>query len=186
MQLHTYVMNRLLRWKLYVIWCADARTPPPGPKSVKSWWLSIVQRPNVRMPAPSMVQRAACPVDEIECGIIQLCIEQLPEHLRDVVLLGYLASGTAEDKARELGCCRATYFNRLNAAYAELLGLLNDHEAGVKRVDVAQVNEALEAERANVPATGQVSGRIKRPVMHGISRDVRAELAPTKKAATGA
>lgn len=184
-QLHTYVEKRLLAWMLYVRWSDDAFTRDPTPQSVKSWWLTIVMRPNVRMQRSPEVRRD-CPVDEIECGVTQLCLQQLPRHLCDAVLLCWLANGTAEDKARELGCCRATYFNRLNAAYAELIGLLNDHESGVLRVDLDDVNAKLEAERVHAPEPGPVTGRVKRAAQHGIARDVRADLAPPKKTVAGA
>lgn len=186
-QLHTYVETRLLRWKVYCVWSSDLLTRAPGPKAVKSWWLTIVMQPNVRIQRAPAVQRAACPVDEVECGITELCIQQLPQKLRDAVVLGYLATGAAVDKAHELNCDRATYFRRFNRAHGELLGLFNDHEAGVFRVDIDQANAELEAERTIAPGLGRViGGALKRPPIHGISHAVRTELAPLKKASSGA
>jgi hypothetical protein len=174
MQLHTYAMGRLARWTIYCLWRADLLTRDPGPRALKSWWFSMVMSANVRIHREPVGQRAACPVDEVECGVTELCIQQLPAKLKDVVVMSTLAGGTAEEKACELGCDRATYFRRLNRAYAELLGLLNDHEAGVPRVSVDQVNGALEAERlANDAPSGAVRPGVRKPPLtRGISRDV--------------
>jgi hypothetical protein len=77
-------------------------------------------------------------------------------------------------KRRALGCDRATYFRRVSRAYAELLGFFNDHEAGVLRVSVDQVNGTLESERlANDVGSGAVRPGVRKPPLtRGISRDV--------------
>jgi hypothetical protein len=178
-------MARLSRWVIYCLWRADSLTPSPGPKRVKSsmglWLLGDGERD----PEPP-VGRRQCPVDAVEGGITDLCVRQLPQKLREAVIVSYLTTGTVEDKARDLGCDRATYFRRLNRAYAEMLGLFNDHEAGVQRVDIDEANEALDAKRTIAPACAAVNvdAKLERPAMHGISHAIRVDLAPAKKAAS--
>lgn len=171
-QLHTYAMNRLAQWAIYRLWRADLLAPGPGPAAMKSWWFGIVMSANVRVTRESFTQRIKCPVDEVECGITELCVQQLPEELRAAVEMANLSGGTAEEKALELGWSRRTYFRRLNQAYAELIGLFNDHEAGVRRVSVDEVNAELEASRLkNASAEGTVrSGEHRRPITRGIAR----------------
>lgn len=186
-QLHSYAQARCARWAIFCLWRADLLTPSSSPMKVKSWWRLWLANVRTQRAAPVM-RRDPCPVDEIEAGITELCILQLPEKLRRAVAACYLSGGTADAKAAQLDCDRATYFRRLTRAYAELLGLFNDHEAGVLRVDIEQANAALQAERVAVPTPGAVNAaaKLKRPAMHGISHAVRSDLAPEKKAASGA
>jgi hypothetical protein len=175
MQLHTYAMGRLARWAIYCLWEADLLTRQPGPRDVKSWWFTMIMSPNVRVTHDAFVtKRKPCPVDDVEAGITDLCVRQLPGKLRDAVVLSNLAGGTAEEKALALGCDRATYFRRVSRAYAELLGLFNDHEAGVLRVSVDQVNATLQSERiGNDVGSGAVRPGVRKPPLRrGISRDL--------------
>lgn len=186
-QLHTYAQARCARWAVFCLWRADLLTPSSSPMKVKSWWRLWLA--NVRTQrATHVARRDPCPVDEVEAGVTELCIMQLPEKLRRAIAACFLSGGTADDKAVELGCDRATYFRRLRRAYAELLGLFNDHEAGVLRVDVDQASAELEAARVRVPESGHVNAaaKLKRAAMHGISHAVRSDLAGEKKAAGGA
>lgn len=173
-QLHTYAMERLNRWVIYCLWRADLLTPQPGPRDVKSWWFTMVMAPNVKVARTPLVQRKPCPVDEIEAGITELCIQQLPMKLRNVVVIGSLSPDTAEEKSLELGCDRATYFRRMNRAYAELLGLFQDYEAGIERVDVKRANGELIAIAPIVAASttgAKVEGGERKPaLMRGIAR----------------
>lgn len=185
-QLHTYVQARCARWAVFCLWRADLLTPSSSPMKLKSWWRLWLT--NVRTErAPVVARREPCLVDEIEGGVTEICVMHLPEKLRNAIVICYLSGGTAAEKANELGCDRATYFRRLDRAYAELLGLFNDHEASLLRVDIDQVNVALNADRVRTPASGELTGgKLKRPAMHGISQAVRVDLAPEKKTMNGA
>lgn len=147
---HTYVMARLNRWVIWCIWKSDLLTPDPTPRHVKSWWHMVITRRKLRQglgERREVPARAACPVDEIEAGATDVCVQLLPAKLLAAVVVGYLTGGTAAEKADELGCDRATYFRRLERAYAALLGLFNDYEVGMVRVDVEVENTKLEAQR---------------------------------------
>lgn len=158
-QLHTYVIGCLERWAVWCLWQADLLTPKPGPRPMKSWWHVIVTKRKLGQGIGAAVieiaagQRAPCPVDPVEAGVTDLCVDQLPLKLRNAVIMGFLQGGTAEEKAFELGCDRSTYFRRLERAYGELLGLMNDHEAGLNRVDVTAANAEM-AVRNALPQNG--------------------------------
>jgi hypothetical protein len=72
LELHTYVMMRLNRWVIYAMWSADLLTRKPGPRSVKSWWHTMITAVNVKQQRTPIVQRVPCPVDDVECGITDL------------------------------------------------------------------------------------------------------------------
>lgn len=164
-EFQTYVMMRVTRWAIFCMWQADLLTKRPGPAPVRSWLgVIMAQRVrHVRESAPRM--RSRCPVDEVECGITDLCIKQLPVPLREVIVASNLYPGTAEEKALELGCSRRTYFRRLQHAQAELLGLFNDHEAGVLRAECE--NPVTREPPVSGPVTGK---RLKPASTRGISR----------------
>lgn len=88
---------------------------------------------------PAVMVRQRCPVDEIEAGATDLCVQQLPQHLRETIVIAYLSSGTADAKATTFNCSRATYYRRLEAAYIELLGLMNDYEVGLVRSQASPI-----------------------------------------------
>lgn len=170
LQLHTHVMARLDRWVVFCLWRADLLTPDPGPRSVKSWWFSMITARNMRVPAVAASSRAQCPVDELEAGATDVCVQQLNEKQRLAVLESFLTTGTAEEKAQRLGCSRRMFFYRLNAAYTSLLGLMQDYELGLARVNVDSLNAELESSRARSNA---VSSEIKSGArVRGLTRGI--------------
>lgn len=150
-QMQTYVDGRLERWVVFCLWKADLLTRSPKPATVKSWWFAMVTAPNVRVHDRRVEEIGRCPVDAIEAGATDVCVQALPDEFKAAIVMSYLTSGTADDKARKLRCSRRMYFYRLKAAYAALLGLFNDYEVGMVRVDVAQANEEIAARSPLTP-----------------------------------
>lgn len=145
-QMDTYVMDRLNRWVVFCLWRADLLTRSPKPGTVKSWWFAMVTAPNVRQHGRHVEELGRCPVDAIEAGATDICVRALPSELRAAIVMSYLTSGTAEQKAARLGCSRRKFFYVLKQAYGELLGLFNDYEAGIIRADVESFNEERRSE----------------------------------------
>lgn len=158
-QLHTYVIERLMRWARWHKWSVDLVTSRPGPRRVRSQFYGIMSG---RVPSDRGVVVDAlrpCQVDAIEAGITDICINQLPVQLREAVHVDNLQEGTAEQKAQRIGISRRTLFYRLERAYGQLLGLFNDHEAGVTRADTdaRNVEMATAAACVSAPASYSVS-----------------------------
>jgi DNA-directed RNA polymerase specialized sigma24 family protein len=121
-QLHTYVEGRLRRW---AIWFHAGERP--GPKRVISFWGPMILNRNVEQTnRPRTVS-----VDPTEAELTNRCVYALPRELLDVVLEVYTKGGTVEQKARALGCCRKTVYDRLDRVNIKLLGYFNDVEAGI-------------------------------------------------------
>ena len=123
-QLHTYVMVRLnqcVDWMRSNAW--------PGPKRVRSWWGPMVLDRNVKRTADP--DRPAV-VNDSEAEETLRCIMAIEDSdLRSAVIEAYFEGGTVDQKVNALGCCRKTYYNRLERAYTEILGYMNDIAAGL-------------------------------------------------------
>lgn len=173
-QLHTYVRGRLDRWAVFRLWRLDLLNASPTPARVTSWFFALWMRPHVRVERVPITERSRCPVDALEGGATDVCVEQLHTPYRDAIVASYLTGGTAEEKSALLRCSRRTFFYRLDHAHAELLGLFNDYEAGLTRVDVAMVSDELNDRRMTAPPSTPVvsGGALKRPAMHGIARAI--------------
>lgn len=174
----TYVRARLERWAVYVMWKLDLLTKAPGPAPLTSWYFPMVMRPSVRVQRVPVVDRGRCPVDAIEGGATDICVDNLHAPYRQAIAMSYLGQGTAAEKSMGLGCSRRTFFYHLDHAHAELLGLFNDYEAGLLRVDVDEANVELELLRRQAPVLEVVpiqASELHRPAMHGISRAVRID-----------
>lgn len=121
--LHTYVEMRLNRWAAW--YHAGER---PGPCRIESWWGPMILN-------RSVAQTGRVPVrvsfDPVEAELTDRCVRALPGELRLVVFEVYTRGGTMEQKARTLGCCRDTVYERVSRANVKLLGFFNDVEAGV-------------------------------------------------------
>jgi DNA-directed RNA polymerase specialized sigma24 family protein len=116
-----YVMSRLGRWAVWCKW----NQGPTGPKRVQS------QLANVRTEVQSTASMETCPVSEAEAHETDQCVKALGAELKQAIMQSYLHGGTAEAKAARLGCCRKTYYNRLDAAYVRLLDLFTSVAAGL-------------------------------------------------------
>lgn len=128
-----YVMMRLNRWAVYCIWRESLLVRSPKPKRVRSWWgLILSNRVHDPDRLPVQVVRP-CPVDVVEAEETDRCVQALPEKLRCVIVLDYLTHMRKDERVRLMkpyGCAK-TYYNRLERAYHELLGMFNDVNAGV-------------------------------------------------------
>ncbi len=120
-QPQTYVMARLGRWAVWCKW----NQGPTGPKRLQS------QLAHIRSEVQSTATIEHCPVDEAEARETDQCVKALGAELKLAILQCYLHGGTAEAKAQRIGCCRRTYFYRLDAAYVRLLDLFNAIAAGL-------------------------------------------------------
>jgi len=132
-QYQTYVMMRLTRWVIWCIWRDNLLTQRPGPKRVCSSWGSIMQgRVEQIGRLPREIERP-CPVDVVEAEETGRCVQALPDKLRCVIVLEYLARMTKREKVAAMqpeGTAK-TFYNRLDHAYYELLGLMNDAGVGL-------------------------------------------------------
>jgi DNA-directed RNA polymerase specialized sigma24 family protein len=72
------------------------------------------------------------PIKEEECWHVDKCVVALPPDLRDLIEVFYLWVMPMEQKCRQLGCCEATVYNRLQRAHQEIMGYLLDIDAGVQ------------------------------------------------------
>jgi hypothetical protein len=131
---HTYVMMRLNRWAVYCIWRESLLVSSPKPKHVRSWWgLILSNRVHDPDRLPAQVVRP-CPVDVVEAEETDRCVQSLPGRLRCVIILDYLTNMTKKQRvsAMKPSGCPQTYYNRLEWAHYELLGLFNDTGAGIE------------------------------------------------------
>ncbi|HJT63095.1 MAG TPA: hypothetical protein VJ797_15605 [Burkholderiales bacterium] len=125
-----YVIMRCNRWHTYVRWLARGGSDP-RPKHVCSWWHKIITRRLVQDHDRQRNAMDACPVDIEEARETWLCINALPEHLRDTMIEEYAVSGSSEQKAAALGIKPNSFRDRREAAHVMLLALFNDAAAGV-------------------------------------------------------
>jgi len=127
--INTYVVSRLNMWALWRLRRDDgglgyprksAFTTEPG----GSFWTPEMDSASTEMDA---------------------CVCALRDQLKQVIMLEFTRAGTQEQKAKLCSCHVNTYKNRLNAAYNELLGYLNDQAAGVALpVNIKPVEKVLE------------------------------------------
>ena len=136
-QYQTYVMMRLTRWVIWCMWRDNLLTKRPGPKRVCSSWgvlmeAMMAERGEQLGRLPREIERP-CPVDVGEAEETGRCVQALPDKLRCVIVLEYLARMTKREKVAAMkpeGTSK-TFYNRLDHAYYELLGLMNDAGAGL-------------------------------------------------------
>jgi hypothetical protein len=76
-------------------------------------------------------RRSFVPIVPIECSVTDKCIVALPPELRDVVEVFYLWTVPMDQKAKALGCCEKTVYNRLYRAQDDIMGYVQDLSAGV-------------------------------------------------------
>ena len=114
---HSYVEGRLLRWSY---WFHAGRRP--GPERVISWWGPLVLNGNVEQIGKLPQVR----VDPTEAEETDAAVRKLPQQLRSVVEEHWIRRGTVLQKCRALHVSRAIFYSRLDRAYNELLGLMND------------------------------------------------------------
>ena len=130
----TYVMMRLSRWAVYCIWRDALFIRSPKPKPVRSWWgLILSNRVHDPDRLPARVTRP-CPVDVVEAEETDRCVRLLDKKLLCVIVLQYLTCMRRELRvaAMKPAGCAKTYYNRLDRAHYELLGLMNDVAAGIE------------------------------------------------------
>jgi len=143
-QPQTYVMTRLCKWAVWCMWRDNLLTQRPGPKRVCSSWGSIMEgRVEQIGRLPREIERP-CPVDVIEAEETDRCVQALPDKLRCVIVLEYLARMTKAEKVAYMkpeGTAK-TFYNRLDHSYYELLGLMNDAGAGLPLPGGAPVSVA--------------------------------------------
>jgi hypothetical protein len=65
-------------------------------------------------------------------GEMDQCVCALTPDKKLAVMLEFTRTGTQQQKAQQCSCCLRTYQYRLEAAYRELLGFLNDQAAGIE------------------------------------------------------
>jgi hypothetical protein len=126
----TYVDGRLFRWGQYVRWLIrGAGTTDPTPKDVRSWWGPVVHDRLVQENS-RIASSIDCPVDAEEARETDAAVRKLreiDERLYQVIVECYVKGGTVEQKVAAIGVKSIqTYYNRLQRAQAELLGLMND------------------------------------------------------------
>lgn len=79
------------------------------------------------------------PIDEDEVAEIEKAVLSLDAELLAVVRGMYLEGGTVEQKARDCGCCRDTFYTRLHRAHVRIMEWLQDNDPAdrQKKVDTA-------------------------------------------------
>ena len=124
-----YIIMRCNRWGWYMRWLSRGGADP-GPRRLCSWWHKLI---TVRLLQGHNEQevRDACPVDVEEARETSLCVNALPDYLRDVIVEEYAVGGSAEQKAEALGIKPKSFRDRREHAHVLLLGLFNDAAAGV-------------------------------------------------------
>lgn len=81
--------------------------------------------PYTRMQARSGTGGFFSPDIDVDAMEIEEAVRDLPDHLRLTIRVFYVAPGTIEQKARDLGCCRQRVYGRIERAHAMILGWLN-------------------------------------------------------------
>lgn len=85
------------------------------------------------------------PINEDEVSEIERAVISLDGELKCVVKAMYLSSGTIDQKARDIGCHRDTFYARLHRSHVRIMEWLQDHDAEDWR---RQRAESLIGERA--------------------------------------
>jgi DNA-directed RNA polymerase specialized sigma24 family protein len=115
MVLNTYVMSRLCLWAEWRLRRDDGGLGYPRHSA-------FAKSPGAGFWSPEM-DSAACEMDQCVCA--------LERDLHQAVMEEYTRTGTQEQKAKRCGCTAKTFCARLERAYRELLGLMNDQAAGL-------------------------------------------------------
>ena len=113
-----YIEQRLERWSVWY-----HMGPRPGPQAVISSWGLLILNPNVAQRTnPEFRAMLADPTEAVETDE---AVRALAEPLRKTVVEIYINTGTIDQKARALHCCRMTIDRRLGRAIQELAGLIH-------------------------------------------------------------
>lgn len=147
MQLHTYVEGRLGRWSYWV----TTSLTRGGPRRVTSWWGPMVLDRNVEQ----IGRRRTLRIDPTEAEETELAVRALPCELRDAVIQAWTKGGTNDQKAKACGCCRETFWRRLQRANVKLLGYMNDIAADIPLPEPEPIKKYLTVRNSfpNIPAT---------------------------------
>jgi DNA-directed RNA polymerase specialized sigma24 family protein len=81
-----------------------------------------------RMQARSGSAGFTSPDIDVDAMEIESAVNELPEPFRTVVRVFYIAPGTVEQKARDLGCHRTRVYSRIETAHAMILGLVESRK----------------------------------------------------------
>lgn len=119
--LNSYVDGRLYEWAEWSLRRKDNGTGFPHQ-------VSYINQ------MPRSGQMARSPEFNDQCYEVERCVQAVKVTnvlLHQVIVLAYLRTMTAEQRARELGCSTKTYYNKLDRAQQLVLGFLNDLAADV-------------------------------------------------------
>lgn len=114
--LNTYVLNRLNLWATWRMKRFDNGLGYPKKTT-------FVREISGGFWTPEM---------DSSCQEIDKCICALIPERKEAVLKMFTMLGTKEQKAKSCGICIRTYDLRLELAFRDILGLLNDLAAGIK------------------------------------------------------
>jgi hypothetical protein len=126
-----YVMQRLTLWAIWCLARVHEGGAPVGPARLRSWWGPMVLSPNAGSDSSAQHSGRALRVNDAAAQETDACVRALSDDLRQAVVLAYLCGGSMDDKASKAGISRRAFYYRLDRAYGELLGLLNDQAAGL-------------------------------------------------------
>jgi hypothetical protein len=118
-QAHTYVHSRMEIWRAWVIKKQDNGVGYPKKVS----FLKL---------APTGGGSAWSPDMDASAWEVERAIQALTDIKREALKSYYLSTLTIKQQVKNLGCCEKTFFNRVNAAMADMLGFLNDIAAGIE------------------------------------------------------
>lgn len=60
------------------------------------------------------------PIIDIESMNVDRAVSELPNELKEVIVVWYLKPGTTTQKARDCKCSRATFYNRISSAHTRI------------------------------------------------------------------
>jgi hypothetical protein len=118
----TYIVGRLVRWSE---WAARRQDSGLGyPKQVP--YKNLMPRTGSSDHAPEFSD---------ECFEMDRCVTALQtesDMIYAVVMMHYgQVNTTLDQRLEKLGCCKRTYYNKIDKAHRLILGWLNDLAAGV-------------------------------------------------------
>lgn len=120
--LDTYVINRLNQWAIWSIRRQDSGLGYP--KQVP--YTNLMPRTASTNFSPDIAE---------ECFEVEKCVTELrfeSDELYAVIVLHYVqVNMTLEQKLSHLGCCKKTYYNKIDKSHRLILGWLNDLAAGL-------------------------------------------------------
>ena len=118
----SYVATRLNQWAQWVMRRNDGGIGYPK----KVPYINFVDRSEFGSSTPELQE---------DCFDVEKCVmavRVVNNELHEVIYLAYIVNNmTIEQKLKLLGCCKQTYYNRLDRAHHMVLGYLNDLAAGI-------------------------------------------------------